>query len=71
MDRTYGTHKNLPGIYLPMLLTICGPILLWPPVIVAGGLQQKVGPMVHTNNSIFTYFYLPGTIFGPIYYGPP
>ena len=31
VNRTYGMHKNLPGIYLTILLTIFGPINYGPP----------------------------------------
>ena len=35
VHRTYGTHKNLPGIYLTIFTHNMWSYLLWPPVIVA------------------------------------
>ena len=32
-NRTYGTHKNLPGIYLPIFTRNIWSQLLWPPAI--------------------------------------
>ena len=32
LNRTYGTHKNLPGIYIYLLfVAVCGPIYYGPP----------------------------------------
>ena len=34
VNRTYGTHKNLPGTYLPIFTNSIWSYLLWSPVIV-------------------------------------
>ena len=34
VNRTYGTHKNLPGMYLPIFTNNIRSYLLWSPVIV-------------------------------------
>ena len=33
MSRTYGKHKNLPGIYFPFFISNIWSYLLWSPVI--------------------------------------
>ena len=34
VNRTYGTHKKLPGIYFPLFTSNIWPYLLWSTVIV-------------------------------------
>ena len=60
VNRTYDTHKNLPGIYVPIFTDNIWSYLIW---------LTAVNRTYGTHKNLSTCLFLPTNI-GPYYYGP-